>query len=217
MNDSKNIQTRAEACAHVTLQNQRIGEAFDILTHVLNDWQEEHVAAYPLTESFDEIVHALGGVRFALHGAAMRGVEEKYKKGDRIRLKHDLDRYPNFIAKAGSTGTIDEIDLEDGSVWIKMDEPIPGCEEWRHRILWREGDSICSRCEPNPEAQHACNHGRDFLREMTVRESLDYDVEPEPEIDQLRRLAELVLVEGAASDFDPVYALAQAWKRGAKC
>jgi hypothetical protein len=202
---------------HCDIQNRRIADVFDKMIRILNDWKEEAVYRYPASlPSFDELAHAVGEIRFDKLGSMMRGVQDRYAVGDRVRAKHELDRWPNFIVPAGSAGTIQKIDEEAGQVWVKMDAPIKGCEEWDNCVLYAGGYSICFRCAPTPEAQGTCTHGREFVAEMTLRQELDYDLEPEPEIDQLRRMAQLVLIEGAASDHDPVYEIAAAWKRGAK-
>lgn len=60
--------------------------------------------------------------------------------GDRIRLRRNVERFPHFIAKAGSLGEITEAH-GDGSVWAKMDVLIPGCEEWDNEIAWTDVDA----------------------------------------------------------------------------
>lgn len=68
--------------------------------------------------------------------------------GARVRLKEDVDRFPHFIAPAGATGTISGI--EAGITWVKMDEHIPGAEEWDNEIqfLHEEGGDDMSVLEP---------------------------------------------------------------------
>lgn len=64
------------------------------------------------------------------------------KVGDRIRLAHDVDRYPHFVAPKGSTG---EVVIVDGdTICARMDEHIPGCEDWDNEVVWSE--------EPNLDA-----------------------------------------------------------------
>jgi hypothetical protein len=55
--------------------------------------------------------------------------------GTRVRLKHNVDRFPHFLAPAGSVGTVLELD-EVGGVWIEMEQRIPGCKEWNNAIVW---------------------------------------------------------------------------------
>jgi hypothetical protein len=55
--------------------------------------------------------------------------------GRRFRLTREVDRFPDFLAPVGLTGTVDHIE-ESGTVWGKMDEPLPGAEEWDNCIMW---------------------------------------------------------------------------------
>jgi hypothetical protein len=57
----------------------------------------------------------------------------------RVRLRHDVDRFPHFVAKEGSYGTVIDIDGEY-SISIKMDDHIDGCEEWDNSIIWSIDD-----------------------------------------------------------------------------
>jgi len=59
------------------------------------------------------------------------------KEGVRIRLKHDVDRYPHFTAKAGMTGTI--VRSVEGVISARMDKHIDGAEEWDNCIEWVDG------------------------------------------------------------------------------
>jgi hypothetical protein len=58
--------------------------------------------------------------------------------GTRVRLRHDIDRYPHFFAAGGLTGTVTNTD--GGMVFVRMDIHIPGCEEWENEIVWSNGD-----------------------------------------------------------------------------
>lgn len=55
----------------------------------------------------------------------------------RVKLIDEWDCLPDFIAKAGATGTITMVDLALGNemVRVKMDEIIEGCEEWDNEIV----------------------------------------------------------------------------------
>jgi hypothetical protein len=57
----------------------------------------------------------------------------------RVRLRHDVDRYPHFLARAGATGTVT---TDDDVFTVRMDEHIDGAEEWDNEIVWspRDGD-----------------------------------------------------------------------------
>lgn len=61
--------------------------------------------------------------------------------GERVRLRHDIDRYPHFIARAGATGTITDLGSPAGSyISVRMDEHLPGAEEWDNEVVWPECD-----------------------------------------------------------------------------
>lgn len=55
-------------------------------------------------------------------------------KGRRVRLKHDVDRFSDFVAPKGATGTVDEVTVH--GISVKMDERIEGAEHWENCILW---------------------------------------------------------------------------------
>lgn len=54
--------------------------------------------------------------------------------GERVRLKNDVERYPHFIARAGSVGTVTESDEE--LVSVRLDLPLVGAEEWENEVHW---------------------------------------------------------------------------------
>lgn len=54
--------------------------------------------------------------------------------GYRFRLKRLVDRWPDFLAPEGLTGTVTIVD--DEGIWGKMDQHIPGAEEWENQIHW---------------------------------------------------------------------------------
>jgi hypothetical protein len=60
-------------------------------------------------------------------------------EGTRVRLRRDVDRFPFFVAHEGATGTVEECARDLLSV--KMDDDLPGSEEWDNCILWTE-DSL---------------------------------------------------------------------------
>jgi hypothetical protein len=62
--------------------------------------------------------------------------------GARFILTSDVERYPHFIAPAGSKGTIttfapDEI---NGEIGLRLDEHLPGAEEWDNEVCWYRHD-----------------------------------------------------------------------------
>ena len=55
-----------------------------------------------------------------------------FKVGDRVRLKIDADRFPDFILKAGATGVVKEI--RPGIAWVAMDSHFPELIEWSNNL-----------------------------------------------------------------------------------
>ncbi len=68
----------------------------------------------------------------------------KFKKGTRVKLTSDVDRYPDFIAKKGSCGTVTY--NGNDAIHIQLDEPItspdcrgieqPAAEDWDNAVQW---------------------------------------------------------------------------------
>lgn len=56
--------------------------------------------------------------------------------GKRIRLRTDVDRYPDFIVWENSTGTI--VEARKGQISAKMDEKIDGAKEWDNCLIWQD-------------------------------------------------------------------------------
>lgn len=55
--------------------------------------------------------------------------------GSRVELTHDVERYPHFVAAAGSTGTV--VDIGDPNIYaVRLDEPLAGAEEWSNEVHW---------------------------------------------------------------------------------
>lgn len=65
---------------------------------------------------------------------------QAFQSGDRVRLIHDVDRYPHFIAPAGATGTV--VDHGDPSIAlaVRLDEILEGAEEWENEVHWLDYD-----------------------------------------------------------------------------
>lgn len=59
--------------------------------------------------------------------------------GDRARLRRRLERFPRFHVEAGATGTIRE--FSESLISLRMDEDVPGAEEWDNAICWTAEDS----------------------------------------------------------------------------
>lgn len=60
--------------------------------------------------------------------------------GTRVRLRHDVDRYPHFIAPAGALGTV--VDIGDESILaVVLDDYLPGAQDWANEVHWSvDGD-----------------------------------------------------------------------------
>jgi len=60
--------------------------------------------------------------------------------GARVELVVDVDRYPHFVAPAGATGVV--VDLDDPQIIlaVRLDEPLVGAEEWSNEVHWFDGD-----------------------------------------------------------------------------
>lgn len=56
--------------------------------------------------------------------------------GKRVRLRRDVERYPDFIAWQGMTGVVEELQPNDTCLAVAMDERIDGCEYWENKVLW---------------------------------------------------------------------------------
>lgn len=61
-----------------------------------------------------------------------------FRAGDRVALTQDVDRYPHFIARAGSVGTVTHVESHRSAerLAVHMDEPLPGSEEWGNSVEW---------------------------------------------------------------------------------
>ena len=57
-----------------------------------------------------------------------------FEPGYRFKLTRDVERFPHFVAKEGSTGTVTVND--DNGVCAKMDQPFDGAREWDNEIQW---------------------------------------------------------------------------------
>jgi len=69
-----------------------------------------------------------------------RGVasEQLPAVGSRGRLRRPVDRFPHFVAEAGASGTVTE--ATDSLIALKLDESLPGAEEWDNEVRWTSDD-----------------------------------------------------------------------------
>lgn len=55
------------------------------------------------------------------------------KPGAYVRLKRDVERFPDFIARAGTTGVV----VSDGDTFaVRMLMWLRGAEEWGNEVQW---------------------------------------------------------------------------------
>lgn len=58
--------------------------------------------------------------------------------GSRGRLRRSVDRFPHFVAGARATGTVTE--ATDTLIALRLDETLPGAEEWDNDVCWTSDD-----------------------------------------------------------------------------
>ncbi|HEU4705579.1 MAG TPA: hypothetical protein VFS64_00130 [Solirubrobacterales bacterium] len=58
--------------------------------------------------------------------------------GSRGRLRHAVDRFPHFVVETGATGTVTE--ATESLIALRMDEFLPGAEEWDNEVCWTSDD-----------------------------------------------------------------------------
>lgn len=62
--------------------------------------------------------------------------EPELDLGHHVRLTETVDLFPDIIAEKGWTGTVEQMDQE--SVWVKLDCVCPTLEEWDNQLqIWR--------------------------------------------------------------------------------
>lgn len=54
--------------------------------------------------------------------------------GTRMTLLHEVWRYPHFAVPKGAAGTV--VHSDEWCVALRMDEHIPGAEEWDNEVHW---------------------------------------------------------------------------------
>jgi hypothetical protein len=58
-----------------------------------------------------------------------------FHKGQRVRTKKIVERFPHFTVPCGKLGTIISIGQRPSETSIvQMDEPIKGCEDWDNQV-----------------------------------------------------------------------------------
>jgi hypothetical protein len=67
-------------------------------------------------------------------------LRRRFPEGSRVRLTADVERYPHFIARKGSEGTVTH--NTDGGIEVKLDDHLPGAEPWDNEVVWVDADLI---------------------------------------------------------------------------
>lgn len=67
-------------------------------------------------------------------------LESQLVVGSRVKLLTDVDRYPEFIARKGATGSV--VLVKRRRLSVKMDKPIEGAEEWDNTIHWVQDEEL---------------------------------------------------------------------------
>lgn len=119
------------------------------------------------------------------------GDEPKTKNirvGTRVRLTHDVDRFPHFIAAKGMEGTVTVCE-DDLPVCVLMDDEIQGAGDWGNEIHWFDDMNIHDDVE---------------VLNMTTRTYMDvrFDVTDLSDAERAG-LAMEVVVQGESSDDHP--------------
>ena len=61
-----------------------------------------------------------------------------FKVGDLVELYRDVERYQDFLAPAGTKGTVEE--AEFAYLSVRLHKPMAGLEEWDNCIIWTDSD-----------------------------------------------------------------------------
>jgi hypothetical protein len=70
----------------------------------------------------------------------LRQVLARFHVGTRVRLAEDVDRFPDFVATAGLTGTVVATGDAGIVLAVRLDEPLLGAEEENNEIWWTADD-----------------------------------------------------------------------------
>lgn len=105
---------------------QRANEAFWEV--IAKEFPEATTGDFPPDATFDWDLATEKAVRLWIWGNV------PFPPGYRFKLARDVERFPHFVARNGSTGTVTVND--DDGVWAKMDHSIDGAREWENEIHW---------------------------------------------------------------------------------
>jgi hypothetical protein len=68
------------------------------------------------------------------------------KEGDRFRLIREVDRFPDFVASPGLTGTVTAV--SGGEIRGRIDQPVSGAERWDNELHWESLFEFRADTEP---------------------------------------------------------------------
>jgi len=121
-----------------------------------HEWQQEHSPDCPVVRYRADLLRELAadpnnpyllGALPEYDGGGDQEAENctcghwhPFRIGTRVRLRHAVDRFPHFLAPAGGLGTVTQ---EEEVLTVKLDEHLPGAEDWDNEVLWslRDGDN----------------------------------------------------------------------------
>ena len=122
-----------------TIEHERAKPKRPLIIHEVGIVREEGVWRWRVNPSdvWSPPVESWSEAQRGYHDALTPPIT--FKVGDRVRLTQDVERFPHFIAKAGSTGVVSENNGEN-QVSVKMDEILEGAEEWDNEVCWYDDD-----------------------------------------------------------------------------
>jgi hypothetical protein len=130
----------------------------------------------------------------AEHLASTLNAAPRIRVGMTVRVKqpHGVERYPHFWITEG-TGVVVEISEKWGNVWVHMDAPVEGCEEWDNEIQISD-DFLVNENGEHPSLREA------FDIEFEATGYAEYTYGSESHVDGVCDLASLLSQEGLTQD-----------------
>ena len=81
-------------------------------------------------------------------------IRDAFPSGTRVRLRYAVDRFPDFIAPPGATGSV----CHDGDeTWVVLDERLPGAEHWDNAIQVAPDDCLTTTLEVLDPDEDVCS------------------------------------------------------------
>ena len=66
--------------------------------------------------------------------------------GYRFKLLSQVDRFPDFLTSTDLTGIVTAVD--DKGVWARMDQHIPGADQWDNHVHWKTPEEFARDTVP---------------------------------------------------------------------